>query len=85
MSKVEEILEKFNNWHTNDYTTTKQPEITYIEAVEAINKLLIEAKIEEIKKFIGSSDLAGISNFNGNGLSAAKRRITELQQSLKDK
>lgn len=49
------------------------------KAIEAINQLLIEGKIEEIETFIGSSDMAGISNFNGNGLSAARRRIAELK------
>lgn len=79
MSKVEEILEKLNNWHTNDYTTVKQPELTYIEAVEAINKLLIEARLDEHNKFA----LALTHNLNLKEWSL--HRQEELLQSLKDK
>lgn len=73
----------------DDYLITKK---AFNEYAEGLVQLILtdkqaairEARIDEVERFVRSSDMAGIPLFNGNGRLYAKDRIASLNQPTKE-
>lgn len=88
MSKLEKILNEFSSheiFWADGHGGDSKSEVDIVRAVEAINKLIIEAKIEELSRIDMHQTISVVSRNDANQVVYLNKRIDELKQSLKDK